>query len=72
MEITCSCIICGKPVEDYNPKMCCDGFECGCMGQPTEPCVCSKECGDAVFDYIGKPFDERRKLAGIARHGEKP
>lgn len=34
---------------DYDPKMCCDGFECGCMGQPTEPPVCSKECYDKEF-----------------------
>ena len=61
-----TCLICGKPVPDYEPKMCCDGYMCGCQGMPIEPCVCSEECDLAVYRYIGKPFDERRKLAGIS------
>lgn len=61
------CIICGKPVPDYEPRMCCDGMHCGCRGLPIEPCVCSQECDRAVYDYIGKPFEERRKLAGIKK-----
>ena len=24
--------------------MCCSGRECGCMGMPVDPIVCSKEC----------------------------
>jgi len=68
---TSTCLICGKPVPDYEPKMCCDGRECGCHGLPIEPCVCSKECDRAVYDYIGKPFDERRKLAGIKKWKRK-
>ena len=63
------CLICQAPVADYDPKLCCSGFECGCMGQPTEPCVCSQECDSACMDYIGKPFDERRQLAGIPLRG---
>lgn len=31
------------------PQMCCDGRMCGCMGQPTEPIVCSEKC------YYGLP-----------------
>lgn len=26
--------------EAYEPQMCCSGFECGCMGMPTEPPYC--------------------------------
>lgn len=37
------CLVCGKEF-DYEVIMCCDGFMCGCMGQPTEPQVCSIEC----------------------------
>lgn len=59
------CIICNKPVEDYEPKMCCDGYMCGCMGLAIEPCICSERCWDAAFNYIGKSFKERRKLTGI-------
>ncbi len=43
------CIICGKEVPDYEPKMCCSGRECGCLGLPTEPCVCSQECYNTVL-----------------------
>jgi hypothetical protein len=60
-----NCLICKKPVPDYIPQMCCDGRECGCMGMPVNPCICSDQCYDAVMNGIGKPFDERRKDAGI-------
>ena len=37
--------ICGKKApDDYKPATCCDGFECGCMGKPIEPYLCSDEC----------------------------
>ena len=61
------CIICGKPVPNYEPVMCCDGDMCGCQGMPIEPCTCSKECDAAVYDYIGYPFSVRRKKAGIKK-----
>ena len=35
------------------------------MGQPTEPCVCSKLCSDALFKGIGKTMEQRRIDAGI-------
>ena len=62
------CLICGAPVDDYDPKMCCSGQECGCMGQPTEPCVCSSECWDAIMNGIGMPYEERRIKAGIPKY----
>lgn len=65
-----SCLICGKPVPEYRPQYCCSGRDCGCGGAPTEPCCCSKRCEAAVYDHIGKPFEERRILAGIERHTE--
>jgi len=61
-----NCLICYKPVPEYEPKFCCSGFECGCMGKPTEPCVCSDACANALFDGIGKPLEQRRVDAGIA------
>jgi hypothetical protein len=53
------------PVKDYDPKMCCSGHECGCMGMPTEPCICSEECWKALMEGIGKDFEQRRIDAGI-------
>ena len=63
-----NCLICGIEVPDYEPKYCCDGRECGCMGQPVDPCICSNRCWDALIKYIGHPYEERRKLAGIDKH----
>jgi len=59
-----NCLICQKPVDDYDPMMCCSGFECGCMGQPTEPCICSDECFAALYNITGS-LEERRIKAGI-------
>ena len=41
------CMVCGKPMPDYEPQGCCDGRECGCMGLPIEPPICSEECWDS-------------------------
>ena len=40
------CIVCGKEMPDYEPKMCCDSFDCGCGGLPVEPAICSERCYD--------------------------
>ena len=46
------CLICNKSVPDYEPKFCCNGYQCGCMGQPIEPCVCSEECYQKLFTTV--------------------
>jgi hypothetical protein len=46
------CMFCGKPFMGPEPKMCCSGRECGCMGMPTEPVVCSGECYDKIMSGI--------------------
>lgn len=63
------CLICSKPVADadYKPEFCCNGYECGCRGVPTNPCVCSDACEDALYSGIGKEFEQRRIDAGIER-----
>jgi hypothetical protein len=35
------CEICGIEIE---VKICCNGSQCGCMGLPIDPPVCSEEC----------------------------
>ena len=40
-----TCYYCGKEMDDndidnYEPRICCSGSECGCMGLPTEPPYC--------------------------------
>ena len=47
--VTCCCMVCGKDFQGEEPKMCCSGRECGCMGMPIEPVVCSDECYDKLM-----------------------
>jgi len=43
------CIVCKQKLpDDYEPPMCCDGRQCGCMGLPIEPPICSNLC-DQLF-----------------------
>lgn len=63
------CLICDALVPNYIPEMCCSGEQCGCRGQPTNPCVCSDACEEALFKYIGLSMDERRIKAGIVKWG---
>lgn len=49
-----NCEICEKEIDI---RMCCSGRECGCMGQPIEPPVCSSEC----YDKFMKKIKETRK-----------
>lgn len=41
--MTGDCEICGTEIEI---QMCCSGRECGCMGKPVNPPVCSSYCYD--------------------------
>lgn len=66
------CEICGRPVIDYDPMYCCNGVDCACYGLPTNPCVCSKECADALYQGIGKSMEQRRIDAGIERFTPSP
>jgi len=60
-----TCDICNKPVIGFEYEYCCNGQDCGCMGQPLNPCICSKECNDAISKGIGTSFEARRIHAGI-------
>lgn len=58
--VKADCIVCSKQF-DFDPKMCCSGRECGCMGLPTEPQVCSAECFDTAYPPYN--FNEEEILA---------
>lgn len=47
------CIVCGAEIE---VTMCCSGRDCGCMGQPTEPPVCSEKCHDELMNNFEKYY----------------
>jgi len=47
------CEICGTEIE---VRICCNSFDCGCMGLPVDPPVCSNECyGKLMEKYSNKP-----------------
>lgn len=53
-DYTMQCMMCKKEYIDVKGvQYCCDGMECGCMGQPIDPMICSDRCWDA--------FNERKK-----------
>lgn len=47
-EPTTPCFVCKKPVTGHVDEYCCDGRDCGCMGKPIYPCLCSQECADKM------------------------
>ena len=50
--IELSCMVCGKTFIGEEPKMCCSGRDCGCMGLPIDPVVCSNECYSKLPFYL--------------------
>lgn len=56
-----NCIICGKPVPNYEPVMCCSGRDCGCLGLPDEPPFCSKECEDKIYGRVTEQTKDTAK-----------
>jgi len=45
------CMSCEEKFFGQDPQYCCNGSMCGCMGQPIEPVVCSKECYDKLVNH---------------------
>jgi hypothetical protein len=45
-KVELSCMVCGELFIGPEPETCCSGRDCGCMGMPIDPVVCSKECYD--------------------------
>jgi len=45
-----SCMNCSTHLMGEEPKMCCNGRECGCMGMPIDPIVCSEKCYDEFIN----------------------
>lgn len=43
-HVELSCMVCGTKFMGPEPQMCCSGRDCGCMGMPVDPIVCSEDC----------------------------
>jgi hypothetical protein len=60
------CIVCSTPIY---VEFCCDGRECGCMGQPSEPPVCSGDCYDELMSNMSKYYPTENKKTAIVSSG---
>lgn len=49
-EVDLTCMVCGKEFMGLEPQICCSGRDCGCMGKPIDPVVCSQECYEKIVD----------------------
>jgi hypothetical protein len=62
-------IVCQGCNETYlgpEPQTCCSGRDCGCMGMPIEPMVCSTECFDRLMERVRKePTQEETDSASF-------
>lgn len=63
------CEACGKPLP-FVPRTCCSGFDCGCMGKPIDPPVCSDECYAKAYPHMLSR--ETQRLLDDAEHEEYP
>jgi len=45
------CMSCEKEFFGQEAQYCCSGHECGCMGRPVEPVVCSEECYSKLVNH---------------------
>jgi len=50
-----NCQICDKEFYSEPSKTCCNGGDCGCMGLPIDPIVCSDECYQKL---INKEYEQ--------------
>jgi len=66
-----ACIVCKQDIQGYDPEYCCSGLaeECGCMGRPTNPPICSDKCyQELICDQASRPYTPR---TFIPKGGEK-
>jgi hypothetical protein len=59
--VRCFCMVCGNEFQGEEPKMCCSGRDCGCMGMPIDPVVCSDECYNNLPMFKNRN-DEKQKV----------
>jgi len=49
-QIKLTCENCGKIYMGEEPRICCNGDHCGCMGLPIDPILC-ESCEEEFFDF---------------------
>ena len=63
-----NCEICGKEIEI---TMCCSGRDCGCLGLPIDPPVCSEKCYEK-YEEKRKNEAMKEKLIELIGFGMEP
>lgn len=58
-----NCEVCSNEIE---VQMCCDGKDCGCLGLPIEPPVCSNEC---LEEYYAIKEANKERLTDAQKDG---
>lgn len=53
-----NCVVCGKDIE---VTICCSGRDCGCMGMPIDPPVCSDKCYDELMNNYKKYYPDNKQ-----------
>jgi hypothetical protein len=61
-----NCMVCGESFQGEEPRTCCSGRDCGCMGMPIDPIICSEEC------YYNLPHMKNRKPNPESPQKEEP
>lgn len=61
-----NCMVCSKEFLSEEPQMCCSGKDCGCMGMPIDPIICSSHC------YHSLPFLKDKYLVWIETSKQLP
>lgn len=46
----CTCMVCSFKFMGPRPLRCCSGGDCGCMGLPIDPVICSSECYEKLIN----------------------
>lgn len=54
-KVKAYCDICNIEIE---VTMCCNGHQCGCMGLPVEPPICSEKCYDI---FMSEKYQKEKK-----------
>ena len=52
-----NCMVCGAEFLGRPPVLCCSGKECGCMGLPIDPIICTQDCYDTLLNKDTKKND---------------
>ena len=57
------CLNCGEIFWGEELKGCCSGKDCGCLGLPINPPICSRTCWEEYFPGKGFNYEAEEAIA---------